>query len=93
MIASRGADAREEKYPFESLLDLIRHYGDSLPMSRIDATIRDAAIFFVCRISATPNQERLQFLKRCSDALEADKLLLQEILAQEMSSGKKRPKG
>jgi hypothetical protein len=86
-------ERRSDKYRFKTLQELLRHYGDSLPSSRIDSIILEAAQFFVCRISATPNQEGLQFIRRCEEALEAERILLKEMFEAEPPAAARPRKG
>ncbi len=62
---------------FQSLQDLITYYRCYLPESQIDMMILEAGRNFVSRTYGTPEQERLQFIRRCEAALEAK---AQEIL-------------
>lgn len=71
-------ERRTDAYPFKTLRDLIVHYSDFLPMQKIEAAIQASATIFSCRHTASREEERLQFIKRCESALKADLVMLQE---------------
>ena len=66
-------ERRTEEYRFESLQDLIQHYRCYLPEPQIEITILEAGTNFISRTFGKPEQERLQFIRRCESSLEADR--------------------
>lgn len=75
-------ERRTEAYNFRSLRELMTYYSDFMPMGRIEQSIRECALFFSVRRDATREQERLQFISRCENAIKADLVMLQEAFAR-----------
>ena len=82
MKTSKPSERRNEAYAFQTLRDLIVYYADFLPVPKIESTIRESASIFSCRRTASREEERLQFIKRCESALKADLVMLQEAFAR-----------
>lgn len=57
---------------FQNLHELFTYYRSYLPGARIERIILEAGRNFVSRTFGTPEQERLQFIRRCLSHLEAD---------------------
>jgi hypothetical protein len=86
MKTPKTSERRNDSYPFQSLRDLIVHYADFLPMQKIETTIQESAGIFSCRRTASREEERLQFIKRCESALKADLVMLQEAFARKSAT-------
>jgi hypothetical protein len=86
MKTPKSSERRTESYNFQTLRDLIVHYSDFLPMQKIESTIQESAHVFSCRHTATREEERLQFIKRCESSLKADLVMLQEAFARKSSA-------
>ena len=66
-------DPRDEEYRFGNLQKLIQYYRSYLPEPQIELTILEAGMNFISRTFGTPEQDRLQFIRRCESSLEADR--------------------
>jgi hypothetical protein len=86
MKSSKSTERRNDSYPFQSLRELIVHFSDFLPMQKIESTIQENALIFSCRRTASREEERLQFIKRCESSLKADLVMLQEAFARKAPS-------
>lgn len=75
-------ERRNETYAFRSLKDLIVYYAEFMPMGKIEQSVRECALFFSARRNATREEERLQFIKRCENAIKADLTILQEAFSR-----------
>lgn len=82
MKTPKSSERRNDTYHFQTLRDLIVHYSDFLPMQKIESTIQESAHIFSCRRTASREEERLQFIKRCESSLKADLVMLQEAFAR-----------
>ena len=68
---SNRMDPRGEEYRFGNLQKLIQYYRSYLPEAEIEIIILEAGMNFISRTFGTPEQERLQFIRRCESSLEA----------------------
>jgi len=57
---------------FQDLNGLIQYYSGYLPEPQIEMTILEAGMNFISRTFGSPEQERLQFLKRCESGMKAE---------------------
>lgn len=81
-------ERRSQAYAFKTLRDLMAYYADLLPVGRIEQCVRECALHFSVRRNATREEERLQFIRRCESAVQADLALLQEAFARKAAPTK-----
>lgn len=73
------------RWQFQSLQDLIQHFGNRLSVLEIENIIRETGQLFICRGAKNDEQERMAFIERCQQALQGSLLLHEQQFIGEMS--------
>jgi hypothetical protein len=63
-------DRRDNIYRFHTLHELLDLYSDFLSTHQMEAVIRDSGRIFVERDTASEQETRLQFIKKCEYIME-----------------------